>query len=67
MNNGKPAVSGSRIQNYDNLGYILGPSSNIFTVVCAIDEIGEKLHSTCLGYFTKYCCDDDFIEGQGGR
>jgi lysophospholipase len=31
---GNPAASGSCIQNYDNLGYILGTSSNLFSEAC---------------------------------
>lgn len=31
---GTPVVSGNCIQNYDNLGYILGTSSNLFSETC---------------------------------
>lgn len=34
LTDGQPTVPGSCIQNYDNLGYILGTSSNLFNEAC---------------------------------
>ena len=34
LTGGKPTTRGECVQNYDNLGYVLGTSSNIFSEVC---------------------------------
>ena len=34
LSNGAPTTSGKCIQNYDNLGYVLGTSSNLFNELC---------------------------------
>ncbi|KAF1988956.1 lysophospholipase [Aulographum hederae CBS 113979] len=36
LTNGKPSSSSNCIQNYDNLGYVLGTSSHLFNSVCGI-------------------------------
>lgn len=46
LSNGAPVTAGSCVKNYDNLGYILGTSSNLFNEVCAVIPIDDGLQST---------------------
>ena len=36
LNNGKPIVPGVCTKNYDNIGYVLGTSSDVFPAVCGV-------------------------------
>lgn len=42
LENGQPIVAGSCIQNYDNLGFIFGTSSNLFSENCISDPSAES-------------------------
>ncbi len=45
LSNGSPTKAGSCIMNYDNLGYVLGSSSNLFNEAC-ISETSPGLTSS---------------------
>lgn len=42
LNNGAPTTAGSCIMNYDNLGYVLGTSSNLFNELCTAVPIPQN-------------------------
>lgn len=47
LTGGSPTVAGACTKNYDNLGYVLGTSSNVFVAAC--DVIPPSNSSTDLG------------------
>lgn len=38
LKNGQPTTAGSCVMNYDNLGYVLGTSSNLFNEACVVTQ-----------------------------
>ena len=42
ISNGAPSNTGNCIKNYDNIGYVLGTSSNLFNEACFANPLGTN-------------------------
>lgn len=49
LSNGVPANAGSCVMNYDNLGYVLATSSNLFNEACVTENLQELTSGSLSG------------------